>query len=39
MTKPVSKARIEQLMSLVGYEFVDNETSASKGQPTTTQGL
>ena len=39
MTKPVSKARNEQLMSLMGCEFVDNETSASKGQPTTTQGL
>ena len=38
VTKPVSKARIEQLVSLMGYEFVDNETSASKGQPTTTQG-
>ena len=39
MTKLVSKARIEQIMSLMGYEFVDNETSALKGQPTTTQGL
>ena len=39
MTKPVSKARNEQFMSLMGYEFVDNETSTSKGQPTTTQGL
>ena len=39
MTKPVSKARTEQLMSLMGYEFVDHETSASKGQPRTTQGL
>ena len=39
MTKPLAKARIERLMSLMGYEFVDNETSASKGQPTTTQGL
>ena len=39
MTKIVSKARIEQLMSLMGYEFVDNETSVSKGQPTTTQGF
>ena len=39
MTKPVSKARIEQFMSLMDYGFVDNETSTSKGQPTTTQGL
>ena len=39
MTKPESKARIEQLMSFVGYEFVDKETSATKDQPTTTQGL
>ena len=39
VTKPVSKARNEQFMSLMGYEFVDNETSTSKGQPTTTQGL
>ena len=39
MTKPVSKARIEQLISLMGYEFVDSETSASKGLPTMTPGL
>ena len=37
MAKPVPMARIEQLMSLMSYEFVDKETFASKGQPTTTQ--
>ena len=39
MTKPIPKARIEHLMSLMNYGFVDNETSASNGEPTTTQGL
>ena len=38
MTKPIPKARIEQLMSLMGYEFVSAMTSASKGQATMTQG-
>ena len=37
MTKPIPKARIKQPMSLMGYEFVSTETSASKGQATTTQ--
>ena len=37
MTKPIPKARIEQLMSLMGYEFVSATTSASKGQATMTQ--
>ena len=37
MTKPIPKARIEQLLSLVGYEFVSAMTSASKGQATMTQ--
>ena len=37
MTKPIPKARIEQLMSLVGYEFASAMTSASKGQATMTQ--
>ena len=32
MTKPIPKARIEQLMSSMGYEFVSAMTSASKGQ-------
>ena len=39
MTKPVPKARIEQLMSLLGHEFVSAMTSASKGQATMTQGV
>ena len=38
MTKPIPKARIEQLMSLMGYEFVSATTSTSKGQATMTQG-
>ena len=38
MTKPIPKARIEQLMNLMGYEFVGAETSAVKGQATTIQG-
>ena len=29
MTKPIPKARIEQLMSLTGYEFVSATTIAS----------
>ena len=32
MTKPIPKARIEQLMSLMGYEFVKGETGALKGR-------
>ena len=32
MTKPIPKTRIEQLMNLMGYEFVGAETSALKGQ-------
>ena len=36
MTKPDSKG--EQLMSLMGDEFVSATTSASKGQATLTQG-
>ena len=43
MTKLVSKARIEQLMSLIRYEFVVNETSrrtlTSEGIPTSRQNL
>ena len=38
MTKPIPKARIEQLASLMVYEFVSATTSASKGQATMTQG-
>ena len=38
MTKPIPRARIEQLTSLMGYEFVSSMTSASKGQATMTQG-
>ena len=38
MTKPIPKARIERLMSLMGYELVSATTSASKGQATLTQG-
>ena len=38
MTKPIPKARIEQLMSLMGFEFLSATTSASKGQATMTQG-
>ena len=38
MMKPIPKARIEQLMSLMGYEFASATTSASKGQATMTQG-
>ena len=37
MTKPFPKARIEQLMSLMGYEFVSAMTSAPEGQATMTQ--
>ena len=36
MTKPIPKARIEELMSLMGCEFVGAETSALKGQATAT---
>ena len=39
MTKPIPKARIGQLMSLMGHEFVSATTSTSKGQATMTQGL
>ena len=35
--KPVSKARFEQLMSLVGDEFVSAMTRVLKGQVTMTQ--
>ena len=38
MTKPIPKGRLEQLMSLMGYEFVSAMTSASNGQSTMTQG-
>ena len=38
MTRPIPKARIEQLMSLMGYEFVSAMTSASNGQATMAQG-
>ena len=38
MTKPIPKASIEQLMSLMEYEFVSATTSTSKGQETMTQG-
>ena len=31
MTKPLPKPKIEQLMSLMGYEFVKVETGALKG--------
>ena len=37
MTKPIPKARIEQLMSLMGCEFVGAEMSALKGQATATR--
>ena len=37
MTKPIPKARIEQLMSLMGYEFVSATRNTSKGQATMTQ--
>ena len=36
MTKPIPKARKEQLMSLMGYAFVSATKSASKGQATLT---
>ena len=32
MTKPLPKPKIEQLMSLMGYEFVKGETGALKGR-------
>ena len=32
MTKPPPKPRIEQLMSLMGYEFMKSETGALKGR-------
>ena len=32
MTKPLPKLKIEQLMSLMGYEFVTGETGALKGR-------
>ena len=38
VTKPIPKARIEQLMSLMGDEFLSATTSTSKGQATMTQG-
>ena len=38
MTKPIPKARIEQLMSLMGNEFVSAMTSVPKGQAAMTQG-
>ena len=36
MTKPIPKARVEQLMSLMGCEFVSAMTSSLKGQVTMT---
>ena len=36
MTKPTPTARIEQLMSLMRYEFMSAETSALKSHPTRT---
>ena len=39
VTKPIPKARIEQFMSLMGYEFVSDTISASKGQATMTRTL
>ena len=38
MTMPIPKARIEQLVGLMGHEFVSATTSTSKGQATMTQG-
>ena len=38
MTKPIPKARIEQLMSFMLYVFGSATTSTSKGQVTMTQG-
>ena len=32
MTKPLPKPKIEQLMNLMGYEFVKGETGALKGR-------
>ena len=33
MTKPLPNPKIEQLMSIVGYEFVENDKSPRKNRP------
>ena len=34
MTKPQTKQKIEQLMSIMGYEFLENDKSQRKSLPT-----
>ena len=34
MTKPIPDARIELLMSVMRYEFLENDKSQGKNQPT-----
>ena len=34
MTKPLTKQKIEQLMSIMGYEFLENDKSQRKNRPT-----
>ena len=34
MTKPMTQQKVEQLMSIMGYEFLDNDKSLRKNRPT-----
>ena len=34
MTKPMTKQKVEQLMSIMGYEFLVNDKSLRKNRPT-----
>ena len=37
MTKPLAKPKIEQLMGIMGYEFVEDDVNSKKGRSTGTQ--
>ena len=37
MTKPLTKQKIEQLMSIMGYEFLEKQKSQWKNRPTCTR--